>query len=275
VRALFVGRVLVAVALLVLVSPRTAAPDGQTMSLSPKPGDLITQTQLLGYLFVAPQSGDWLRFRVSVDGTTLLVKTIGFGSETLHDTQRAYVETQTQTSGLAGQPVPANNVAGGELIWKMYVDAPDFNDPARTYAFVAGVIKIGDAVFRLSTGPGQPLSAPAQTLQSLVLYGALPLPDDRSGTVAASLPENIRAGNKSLQAVHTTVDFAARSIGMANGLPQARVEAWQTTDVPLGVVTVRSTTNGHVYSVDLIAYGRGSYRSQITEQFDDIPVFPG
>jgi hypothetical protein len=274
VRSLLVAT-LAAVALATAAGHATAAGAAPAMSLSPKAGDAITQTQLLGYLFVAPQSGDWLRFRVSVDGTTLLVKTVGFGSETLHDTQRAYVETRTQTIGLAGQPVSSNNVAGGELIWKMYVDAPNFDDPTRSYAFVAGVIKICDAVFRLSTGPGQPLSAPAQTLESLALYGALPLPDDRSGTVAASQPENIRVGDANLQAVHTTVDFAARSIGMANGLPQARVEAWQTTDVPLGVVAVRSTTNGHIYSVDLIAYGRGTYRSLITEQFDDIPPFPG
>ncbi|MBV8163595.1 MAG: hypothetical protein JOZ91_04950, partial [Candidatus Eremiobacteraeota bacterium] len=55
------------------------------MLVSPKPGDTITQSQLLDYLFVAPQAGDWLRYRVSIDGSTLLVKKIGFGAEQLHD----------------------------------------------------------------------------------------------------------------------------------------------------------------------------------------------
>lgn len=245
------------------------------MLVAPKAGDTITQSQLLGYLFVAPQSGDYLRYRVSIDGNTLLVKTIGFGAEELHDAQHAYFETQTQTAGLVGQPVEAHQVAGGTLIWKMFVDAPDFNDAQRHYAFVAGIIKIGDASFRLSTGPGKPLSAPAQSVQSLVLYGTLPLPDERTGTIARAEPEDIQVGSTVVHTVHTIVDFAARPVGMATGLPQARVETWQTPDVPLGVVAIRSTTNGHVYSVDLTAFGRSSYRTVINERFDDIPIFPG
>jgi hypothetical protein len=245
------------------------------MLVAPKPGDAITQSQLLDYLFVAPQAGDWLRFRISIDSNTLLTKTIGFGAEQLHDAQHAFFETQTQTTGLVGQPVEAHQVAGGTLIWKMFVDAGDFNDAQRRYMFVAGVIKIGDAVFRLGTGPGQPLAAPAQSVQSLVLYGALPLPDDRSGVVRSSVPEDKHVAGAELHTVHTIVDFAARGIGMATGLPQARVETWQTTDVPLGVVAIRSTTNGHVYSIDLTAFGQSTYRSVITEQFDTIPLFPG
>ncbi len=270
-RSLFVAAVLAAGAI-AANGVHSAAVAG---TLSPKAGDSITQSQLLGYLFVAPQSGDWLNYRVSVDGTTLLVKKVGFGTEQLHDAQHAYFETQTQTSGLVAQPVEAHNVAGGNLVWKMYVDASDFNDPSRQYAFVAGVIKIGDAVFRLNTGPGQPLSAPSQTLQEMVLYGALPLPDDRTGIVAASTPEDVQLSGTTVHTVHTTVDFAALNIGMATGLPQARVEMWQTTDVPLGVVAIRSTTNGHVYRVDLTSFGRGSFRSVISQQFDEIQSFPG
>ncbi|MBV8203427.1 MAG: hypothetical protein JO195_00190, partial [Candidatus Eremiobacteraeota bacterium] len=154
------------------IATRTNADAPSRMLVSPKPGDTITQSQLLDYLFVAPQAGDWLRYRVSIDGSTLLVKKIGFGAEQLHDAPHAYFETQT--AGLVGEPVEAHQVAGGTLTWKMFVDAADFNDARREYAFVAGIIKIGDAVFRLGTGPGQPLSAPSQTVQSLVLYGTLP-----------------------------------------------------------------------------------------------------
>jgi len=274
VRSLLVASVCT-IAVAFAIATRTNADAPSRMLVSPKPGDTITQSQLLDYLFVAPQAGDWLRYRVSIDGSTLLVKKIGFGAEQLHDAPHAYFETQTQTAGLVGEPVEAHQVAGGTLTWKMFVDAADFNDARREYAFVAGIIKIGDAVFRLGTGPGQPLSAPSQTVQSLVLYGTLPLPDDRPGVVTSSTPQDIRIGDSVVHTVHTTVDFAAHDIGMATGLPQARVETWQTTDVPLGVVAIRSTTNGHVYSVDLTAFGRNSYRSLINEQFDTIPLFPG
>jgi hypothetical protein len=258
-----------------MVAAATARAASSPMLVAPKPGATITQSQLLDYLFVAPQAGDWLRFRVSIDGNTLLTKTVGFGAEQLHDAQHAFFETQTQNSGIVGQPVEAHQVAGGTLVWKMFVDASDFNDAQRRYAFVAGVIKIGDALFRLGTGPGQPLAAPAQSVQSMVLYGTLPLPDDRSGVVTGSMPEDKHVGGTVVHTVHTIVDFAARDIGMATGLPQARVETWQTTDVPLGVVAIHSTTNGHVYSVELTAFGRNAYRSVITEQFDTIPLFPG
>jgi hypothetical protein len=107
------------------------------------------------------------------------------------------------------------------------------------------------------------------------LYGTLALPDNRPGTVTASTPEDVEVNGKTVHTVHTTVDFAAHDVGMATGLPPARIETWQTTDVPLGIVTIRSTTNGHVYSVDLLAYGRGSFRSVITQPFESIRYFPG
>jgi hypothetical protein len=254
----------------------TASSAAHAMGLAPKAGETITQTELLGYLFVAPQRGDWLRFRVSVDDSTLLVKTVGFGVERLGDNDSAFFETQTQVSGLVSSPVETHTVAGGNLVWKMFVDTANFDDATHLYTFVAGVIKIGDALFRLGSKPGQPL-APTyhRPLQSLLLFGTLPLPDDRSGVVTASKPEDVQINGKTIHTVHTTVDFAARDIGIAAGLPQARVETWQSTDVPLGVVTIRSKTNGHVYSVDLTAYGRGSYHSVINEQFQSIPYFPG
>jgi hypothetical protein len=268
VRALLVMVALAAA--LASVSPASA------MSLAPKTGDAITQQELLGYLFVAPQPGDWLRYRVSVNGNTLLGKTIGFGVDHLDGADDAFFEIQTQSSGLISSPVESQSVAGGTLVWKMYVDAPNFDDSARLYTFVAGVIKIGDAFFRLGSGPGQPLSpAYHQPLQSLLLFGTLVLPDNRSGVVAQSQPQDVTLGIQTLHTVHTIVDFPARDIGSATGLPQARVETWQTTDVPLGLVAIRSTTDGTTYSVDLTAFGRGSYRSLIDRQFESIPYFPG
>lgn len=245
--------------------------------LAPKAGDTITQTDLLNYLFVPPQTGDWLTYRVSVNDNQLLVKTVGFGVETIRDQNSAYFETQTQTSGLLNIPVQSHTVAGGNLIWKMYVDAPNFNDNTHLYSFVAGIIKIGDALFRLGLGPTQPLSPSYhEPLQTLLLYGTLPLPDDRSGLVVSSAPEDMDVSGRTLHTVHTIVDFPARSIGMANGLPQERLETWQTADVPLGLVTLRLDTNGNRYTMKLIAYGRGDFHSAInSENFENIPYFPG
>ncbi|HEV2037994.1 MAG TPA: hypothetical protein VGQ96_05240 [Candidatus Eremiobacteraceae bacterium] len=265
-RALFVAAAL---------ATAIAALPAHAMELAPKAGETITQTQLLGYLFVAPQRGDWLRYRVSVDDSEILVKTTGFGVGRLRGSDTAFFETETQTPGLINSPVQTRMVAGGNLVWKMFVDAPNFDDATRLYTFAAGVIKIGDGLFRLGSGQGEPVPAYRQTLQSLLLYGTLPLPDNRPGVVESSKPEDVRIGGRTVHTVHTTVDFEARAIGMATGLPEARVEAWQTTDVPLGLVTIRSTTNGHVYSVDLIAYGHGSYRAVINQQFESIPYFPG
>jgi hypothetical protein len=271
-----VRTLLVAAGLALIAALATVTSSSATINGAPKAGDSITQTDLLGYLFVAPQRGDWLRYRVSIDDNPVLQKTVGFGAEQFGDEERAYFETQTQTSGLIGSPVEGSSVAGGNLVWKMYVDAPDFDDPTRLYSFVAGIIKIGDAIFRLGGGPGQPIPpAYHQSLQALVLYGTLPLPDDRKGVVSESTPQDLDVNGVTVHTVHTTVDFPAHDIGLATGLPKAHVEMWQTTDVPLGVVRIRSTTNGHVYSVELTDYGRGSYRSVIIEKLDDIPYFPG
>jgi hypothetical protein len=211
-----------------------------------------------------------------VNDNPLLVKTVGFGVETIQDKSSAYFETQTQTSGLLNVPVQSQLVAGGNLIWKMFVDAPNFNDSSHLYTFVAGIIKIGDGLFRLGQGPSQPLSpAYHEPLQTLLLYGTLPLPDNRDGVVVSSQPEDVDISGRTLHTVHTIVDFPARSIGIANGLPQERLETWQTTDVPLGLVTIRLDTNGNRYTMKLIAYGRGDFHSAINSQFDAIPYFPG
>lgn len=244
--------------------------------VSPRAGQSVTQTDLLGYLFVAPQPGDWLRYVVSVNGSPIVAKTIGFGSELLHDQRAAYFEIQTQQPALRGVPVSMQHVAGGSLTWKMYVNAADFADGTRTYAFAGGIVRIGDSYFRLG---GSPLSPPeaesSQTLQSLLLFGLLPMPDARSGSVVASEPEERNVDGRELQTVHTTVDFSPNDFGTVAGLPGSRVETWQTSDVPLGLVSVRVTENAGVFSMDLISFGRGSYREQITRGIDTVPYFPG
>ena len=244
--------------------------------VAPRAGELVTQSDLLGYLFVAPQPGDWLRYVVSVNGNEVVTKTVGFGAEELHQKQAAFFETQTQMPPLASVPVSMQPAVGGTIVWKMYVDAPDFDDSSRQYAFAGGIIKIGDSLFRLGGSPYSPSSAAsAQSLQSMLLFGLLPMPDARYGTVVASQPQDVSVDGITLHTVHTTVDFSQNGMASAAGLPATQVETWQTSDVPLGLVTVRVTESGSVFSMDLVSFGRRSYQEQITQSIDAIPYFPG
>lgn len=267
-RSLFIAGALLAA--LVAFAPASAA------VVAPAPGQVVTQTDLLGYLFVAPQAGDWLRYRVSVNGNAIATKTIGFGAGPLGDKQAAFFEIQTQSPGLASAPVASQPVAGGNITWKMFVDAPDFNDSLRLYSFAGGIIKVGDSFFRLGGDPSQAASAAYhQTLQSLLLFGLLPMPDAREGVIVASQPEDVRIHGATVHTVHTVVDFPPRDLGGSTGLPESRVETWQTTDVPLGLVSVRVASNGSVFSIDLTAFGHGNYRGVITRDIDAVPYFPG
>jgi hypothetical protein len=244
--------------------------------VAPQPGGSITQTDLFGYLFVPPQSGDWLRYEISVNGQLLVTKTIGFGADDLPSGRSAFFEVQTQTPGLTAVPVSSQAIAGGNITWKTFVDAPDFNDSLRQYSFAGGIIKIGDSFFRLGEGPEtSTTSSYHQTLESLLLFGLLPMPDARAGTVLASQPEDVQLAGATFHTVHTTVDFSQRSLGGTTGLPQVKIEAWQTPDVPLGLVRVVVTESDSIFAMNLVAFGRNSYHEIITKDIDTVPYFPG
>lgn len=244
--------------------------------VAPKVGDAITQSDLLSYLFVAPQTGDWLRYRVSVNDNLILTKTIGFGSGSFRGQPSAFFEIQTQNSGLVASPVASQSVAGGTIVWKMFVDATNFDDSTRQYAFRAGIIKIGDSMYRLGGNASEAgVAANHQSLLSMLLFGLLPLPDNRSGTVVESRPETTKVGRLTLPTVHTIADFPSSDVGIAAGLPQESIETWQTSDVPLGLVTIRVMANGNIYSVDLSEYGHATYHPTITQDVDSVPYFPG
>jgi hypothetical protein len=242
----------------------------------PKAGQTVTQSDLLGYLFVPPQPGDWLRYDIAVNGNVVTSKTIGFGVDGISSGRSAFFEIRTQTRGLHSVPVASQTIAGGNIIWKMYVDAPDFNDSLRQYGFAGGIIEIGDSYFRLGGGPtNSGIANGRQSLQSLLLFGFLPMPDARSGTVVFSNAEDLTLGGVTLHAVHTVVDFSRRSLGTVTGLPQAELETWQTTDVPLGLVRAVIKQNGTVFSMSLSGFGRRSYREMITKDMNSVPYFPG
>lgn len=268
-RTLFVAALIAGIVMAIPVQGSGA------IRLAPKAGDSVTQSELLTYLFAAPQRGDWVRYRLSIDEKTILTKTVGFGIEPFSGEQTAFFETRTQTSGIIATPVQSKPAAGGELVWKMYVDAPNFNDVKRLYSFVAGVIEIGDSLFRLGADSAHEVQpAYHETLQGLVLYGTLPLPDERAGVVHTTIPEDITVSHRTLHSVHTTVDFPAHDLTATGGLLASRVEFWQTPDVPLGIAEIRTTVNGSVYTVTMTGFGH-DFLSSIGREFESIPMFPG
>ncbi len=259
-RALFVVRLLAAVVWLVAPGWVPAS----AMRVQPTIGERVTQADVFGYLFAAPGSGDWLSYRFSHDGRLVLTKSVGFGSDGAGPAMRAYFETKTQLQSLAGSPVHSFAVAGGSLVAKMYVDAADFSDVSRRYSVVTGAVRVGDATFRLDPARQDGAAVLDVPLQTLLLSGALPLPDQRLGTVVDVSPEDTSVEGRVVHCVHVTVDFPPSQTPGSTTLPAARLDAWQSPDVPLGTVAWKTTLAGDVFDARLVAFGRASYRPMIS-----------
>jgi hypothetical protein len=259
-RTLFVVRLAAALAWLVAQAWLQA----WAMPVQPKIGERITQTDVFGYLFTAPSNGDWLSYRFSHDGRLVLTKSVGFGSDGSGPATMAYFETKTQMESLTGSPVHSFAVAGGSLVAKMYVDAADFSDVSRRYSVVAGAVRVGDATFTLDPARQDGAAVLDVPLQTLLLSGALPLPDDRLGTVVDVSPEDTSVEGRVVHCVHVTVDFPPSQTPGSTSLPAARLDAWQSPDVPLGTVAWKTTLAGDVFDARLVAFGRASYEPVIS-----------
>ncbi|MBC5806599.1 MAG: hypothetical protein DLM53_04580 [Candidatus Eremiobacter antarcticus] len=251
-----------AAALSLLVAPSAQPAAG--MSVRPEIGDRITQTAVFQYLFAAPGTGDWLRYRFSHNGRPVLTKNVGFGSDRIGAASEAYFETTTQLQPLTDSPVHSFPVAGGTVVTKLYVNAADFSDPARRFSVVGGAVRIGDATFTLDPKTRDAASALDVPLQTLLLSGALPLPDERLGTVVGAAAEDVNVQGHPVHCVHLTADFPPSRISGATDVPALRLEAWQSPDVPLGTVAWKTSVGSDVFDVRLVAFGRASYRATIS-----------
>jgi len=243
--------------------------------VQPHVGDQLTQTELFSYLFTSPQTKDWLRYRVRSGGNTLIYKTIGFGRADADENGHASIEITTSAVPVLGSPVGAAGSVGGATVWKIYLDAADFIDPMRQYHIAASAFKIGDGVFRLEDS--KTLGPPTQTvsLQSLLLSGLLPLDDDRKGIVADVAPEDVTVAKTALHCVRIGVDYPQRPLAGGGNFPAEHIETWQSPDVPLGTVRVRTTVMGQTFTAELMAFGRGSYRPVLTQALSSMAAFPG
>ncbi|HLW36954.1 MAG TPA: hypothetical protein VKR99_00860 [Candidatus Eremiobacteraceae bacterium] len=246
------------------------------MSSQPRAGDSITQSQLFAYLFRAPQAGDWLRYQLNAGANTILTKTVGFGAPDPDAAPGgAFIEISTASLALTGAPaMPAGSV-GGSVVWKMFVDAADFTDPLHRYSITGSAFKIGDGLFRLrdSITLGTPLHG--VPLQTLLWSGLVPLDDSRQGIVAQNRPQDLIVSGHTLHCADVAVDFPEAGLPAGGRFPAQRIETWQSPDVPLGTVRVRTTVMGQTYSADLIAFGRGTYHATITAPLDSMAPFPG
>jgi hypothetical protein len=194
----------------------------------------------------------------------VLTKNVGFGSDRMGAASEAYFETTTQLQSLTGSPVHSFAVAGGTVVAKLYVNAADFSDPARRYSVVAGSVRIGDATFTLDPKSHDAVSALDVPLQTLLLSGALPLPDERPGTVVGAAAEDVNVQGRPVHCVHVTVDFSPSRTSGATDLPALRLEAWQSPDVPLGTVAWKTSVGSDVFDARLVAFGRATYRPTIS-----------
>lgn len=248
---------------------------GRAMSLQPRAGDSITQSQLFAYLFTAPQPGDWLRYRLSAGANTILIKTMGFGQADPQNKTPAYIEISTTSTAVLSVPtMPAGGV-GGSVVWKMYVDVSDFTDPLHSYTITGSAFRIGDGVFRLRGSATLGTPTRGVPLQTLLWSGLVPLGDTRQGTVTKNVPRDLRIAGHTLHCADVAVEFAETALPAGGSFPAERIETWQSPDVPLGTVRVRTTLMGQTYGADLIGFGRASYQPIITQPLDGMAPFPG
>ncbi|MBC5824538.1 MAG: hypothetical protein GIW99_05060 [Candidatus Eremiobacteraeota bacterium] len=239
--------------LLQLFWPATAWP-----SAAVHVGDRLTQSEALDYLFSPPSSGDWAHYRLTVDGKAVLEKMVGFGSERLGDKDVLYVETSLKTPSIIDLPVPSSRDVAADTIDKTYVDAPAFGDLALTYKTVGVLEKVGDSVYDV------PVLIPFSLLSEL------PFEDLRPGTVFAVDPQVMTVGAKTVQAVHIELSFPGDAVPGGVRLAPFVLQLWQSPDVPLATTQLQASLDGHVYQLTLTDYGRGTYRTAISERLGGI-----
>jgi len=244
-------------------------------SLQPDVGSSITQSELFAYLFTAPQPRDWLRYRITSAGDTMIMKTVGFGQAQVHNDVQAYIEITAASQPILRSPTMQSTNVGGMVVWKMFVDARDFVDPQRTYSITSSAFKIGDGIFRLRNA--SMLGVPTQRvpLQTLLWSGLVPIDDSRQGTVSKNQPQDLSVQGQIIHCVDVAVDFPESALPGGGRFPAERIEAWQSPDVPLGTVKVRTIVLDETYDANLVAFGRGDYRSIINQSLDVLAPFPG
>lgn len=270
----------IASAAVACIASAASAPGSAAVSPSPSPaptrelrvGDEITQTALLGYLAQTPRSGDWARHQISF-GAVRIDQTVGFGSETIDDRPRPFIEISAARHGVAWTPVPLSWHAGGASIAKTYLDADAFAAPDAHYRALATVLEIGDSAYRIDYRHAQPPQVLANAPPSrLTLVAPLLTGDLLTGRILEIAEQELTVNGRSMRVTRITALFGS---ALGGALPQTLLRVWQSPDVPLGTVAVRAEVSGRELRIDLVDFGHGAYVSRIKQALNDIPRLPG
>ncbi len=220
----------------------------------PAVGLSTSLSDMLGYDFVAPKPGDWVRYTLGYG--SLFLEQVGFGQEQVAGQRALFIETQTGMPGGSCNP---------NTLKKTYVSADRFGPLGNRYPVMVYVARNGtmvshwnDVAAKESQGRPRPRFG--------VLDGVL---DDNSPCVITDVRRDVVAkGNRRFETTHITC--ASRNRNRREGAIQ-RLEVWHSNTVPLGIVAMRAAVAGiEPFKLDIDSFGRGHYESGISEPLDSI-----
>jgi hypothetical protein len=91
--------------------------------------------------------------------------------------------------------------------------------------------------------------------------------------VLISEPKDMTVGSITVHATHLEVSFQSVTVAGVS-VPSARIDVWQSPDVPLGTVASSGAILNVSRSSTLDAFGRGNYRSAIGVRLDVLRASP-
>lgn len=221
-------------------------------------GDPISDNDLFAYLAYPVQPGDWVRYRVTFAGRSTVIKTIGFGRESVGGRPTLFIETHVRALPVTGLQSVTTTGIGTDAVLKTYVDAAAFSDLAHSYRVITSALKVGSFEYEVTPGAGETYSC---------LSGAVYAPA-RSGVILAIEPVDMDVGRQTVHATHVTASFPAVALPVGGVAEGYSLEVWQSPDVPLGTVAI-SSAPGRAVRWRMLDYGRG-YRTLFVETLDGI-----
>ena len=223
------------------------------------PGDAITDDQLYAYLAYPVSPGDWVRYRVVFADRSTIVKTVGFGSESVGGTRTLFIETHVSAQPVTGLPPGSTIGVGTEAVLKTYVSGASFGDLAHAYAVVTSALKVGSFEYEVQPGAGETYSALAGAASAAA----------RAGTIKSVRAVDMRVGRQTLHATHVVASFPSAPLPLGGVALAFTLDVWQSPEAPLGTVAIASE-GARTVQWRLVAFGRGDYKSLFSKTLDQI-----
>jgi hypothetical protein len=236
-----------------------AASLGTSAPVALHPGDTITDRQLFAYLAYPVSPGDWVRYRVVFADRTTVVKTIGFGVETVSGVRTLFIETHVRAQAVSGLPPGSAVGIGSDAVLKTYVAGTVFGDLAHPYPVVTSALKVG--AFEYEVAPGSSESYSALSGASLALV--------RTGSVRSVQPVDLRVGQQDVHTTHVVASFPAAPLPVGGVALAYALEVWQSPEAPLGTVAI-SSEGPRTVDWRMTAFGKGDYKSLFSKTLDQM-----